>query len=322
MLTRSVLLFVELVVLFFSVSFGIELLQRWVGPERLRAWMGGHPAVAALKGITIGFITPFCTYSAIPMLVGMRQAAVPPAGYVAFIVAAPVLDPILFGALVFIVGLKVAAIYSVVAFVGAMSLALLAQHVGIERHLKPLSAFTNAGRLPVTTVPATSPTAGSAPAAPDQCEEGSCGDDRRLPWSGLRLESAHAAQAATRLLRSVGVLLVAGVSVGLAIEALVPAETAATITGNNSALSIPTAAALGIPLYFHTGLFIPIADSLNEAGVGIGSIVALTIAGAGASIPEFMILTRLARPRLIAALFLYVFAVAVTGGFLAQALPS
>ena len=55
----------------------------------------------------VGFVTPFCTYSAIPMLVGFRQAGVQPAGYVAFIVAAPVLDPLLFGALVLIVGVSI-----------------------------------------------------------------------------------------------------------------------------------------------------------------------------------------------------------------------
>ena len=45
--------------------------------------MGGRPVVAALKGITVGFLTPFCTYSALPLLMGLRRARVAPAGYVA-----------------------------------------------------------------------------------------------------------------------------------------------------------------------------------------------------------------------------------------------
>ena len=44
----SALLLVELVALFFGVSFGIELLQRRIGPERVKAWMGGRPVVAGL----------------------------------------------------------------------------------------------------------------------------------------------------------------------------------------------------------------------------------------------------------------------------------
>lgn len=321
MVTGTAFLLAELVVLFFGVSFGIELLRRRVGPERLRAWIGGRPVVAACKGIALGFVTPFCTYSAIPLLVGMRQAAVPPAGYVAFIVAAPVLDPILFGALAIIVGTKVAVIYLVVAFVAALSLALVAQHVGIERHLKPVSALAGPRRAAVATAAAVSaacavePDRSTADPGVDDCD-----DDHLPPWSGLRVETRHAAIAAVRLLRSVGLLLVVGVTVGLAIEALVPAEAAAEITGTNSAFSIPIAATLGIPLYFHTELFVPIADSLNGAGVGIGTIVALTIAGAGANVPEFIILSRLAGLRLIATFFAYVFAVAVAGGLIAQTL--
>ncbi|MEL6983450.1 MAG: permease, partial [Actinomycetota bacterium] len=63
-----------------------------------------------------------------------------------------------------------------------------------------------------------------------------------------------------------------------------------------------------------------IADSLRAAGVGIGAIVALTISGAGANIPEFIILSRLAARRLIAVFVAYVFTIALVGGLLAQAL--
>ncbi len=310
-------LLTELLFLFFGVSFVIELLQRRIGPERLRSWMGGRPVGAALKGIALGFVTPFCTYSAIPVLVGMRQAAVAPAGYIAFIVAAPVLDPVLFGALAIIVGIKVAVIYLVVAFVAALALALFAQHVGIERHLKPISSLTKTASVSVV--------ASSSPglAAIDAQHEGSApGDGCRggsvTPWRDLGVEARHAARVATHLLRSVGLLLIVGVTVGLVIEALVSPELVADITGSNSTLSIPLAAALGTPLYFHTELFVPIADSLDSAGVSVGTIVALTIAGAGANLPEFVILSRLARARVIAVFFAYVFAVAIVGGLIAQ----
>ena len=63
-----------------AVSFGLNLLRRRVGDERLRTIMGASPVGAALRGIGVGFITPFCTYSAIPVLVSLRRAGVTPAG--------------------------------------------------------------------------------------------------------------------------------------------------------------------------------------------------------------------------------------------------
>lgn len=308
----TVWLLLELVALFFGVAFLVQLAQRRLGGDRVRAWMGGPPLVAALKGIAIGFVTPFCTYSAIPMLVGFRQAGVAPAGYVAFLSAAPVLDPVLFGALLLIVGAQAATVYTAVAFVAAISLALTAQRVGIEHRLKPLPAelLVTAGGGGVTE---------AAPEVDEPGCESAC-DVATTPWRGLRRESEAACRAATGLLRSVGPLLLVGVGVGLAIEALVSPDMVAAITGNNAGWSIPVAAALGTPLYFQTSLFVPIAHSLTTAGVGIGAIVALTISGAGANVPEFVILTKLADRLLIAIFFGYVFFVALFGGLIAQAL--
>lgn len=308
MIGSTLFLVVELVILFVGVAFGVELLQRRLGPERLRGWMGGTPVVAALKGIAVGFITPFCTYSAVPLLIGLRRAGVPTAGYVAFIVAAPVLDPVLFGALALIVGIDVALAYVAIAFCAAMTLALVAQRVGIDRHLKPLPA-------PRATTLATVG-ARANPPTEDSADPGTCSDPQ--PWAGLRDEAAAAARTTGTLFRSFGPLLALGVAVGVAIETFISPDTVAGITGDNSLLAIPIAAGLGTPLYFSTELFIPIADALSVAGVGAGAIVALTIAGAGANVPEFIILTKLAQRRLIAILFAYVFAVATIGGLLAQ----
>lgn len=116
-----------------------------------------------------------------------------------------------------------------------------------------------------------------------------------------------------------GPLLLVGVAISLVIDAAVPPDVTEQITSASPTFAIPIAAALGTPLYVSTGVFIPIADSLQSAGVGIGAIVALTIAGAGANLPEFVILSKLAKPRIIAIFFGYVFDVAVAGGLLVEA---
>lgn len=290
MIRDTVILIVELAILFFAVAFFVHISQRWLGEERLRRWMGGRPVVAALKGIAVGFITPFCTYSAIPMLLGLRRAGVAPAGYVAFIVAAPVLDPILFGALTLIVGFQASLIYAAVAFSAAMTLALVAQRIDVEQFMKPIDSSSESCETP--------------------CEP--------TTWRGLRIEAGDASSAAISLLRSLGPVLLLGVGIGVAIQLFVPADFVASVAGNDTPFAIPVAAGLGTPLYFNTELFVPIADSLAAVGVGIGAIVALTIAGAGANLPEFVILSRLAKGGALTVFVGYVFVVAIAGGFLAQ----
>ena len=318
MIADTLALIVELALLFFAVAFLVHISQRWLGEDRLRRWMGGRPVVAALKGIGVGFITPFCTYSAIPMLLGLRRAGVSPAGYVAFIVAAPVLDPILFGALVLIVGWAAALIYVAVAFSAAMTLALVAQRIDVSRFLKPVTAGVSGGG---SRVPAMAVASGVDVTAPGEraCADDSCRPGNDRAWRGLRTEAAEASTAAVALLRTLGPILLVGVGIGLAIELLVPPEVVASVAGKDNVLAIPVAAGLGTPLYFNTELFVPIADSLAAVGVGVGAIVALTIAGAGANIPEFVILSKLARSRVLVVFVGYVFSVAMIGGLLAQA---
>jgi uncharacterized membrane protein YraQ (UPF0718 family) len=147
-----------------------------------------------------------------------------------------------------------------------------------------------------------------------------CGLSSSTGWQGWRPEISSAAASAARLLRSVAVVLALGVALGLLIKASVSPEDTARITGGNQFLSIPIAALIGTPLYFSTALFVPIADSLTAAGVGIGAIVALTISGAGASLPEFLLLTKFADIRILAVFFGYVLTIALVGGLLAQAI--
>ena len=301
----AALLVAEMVALFLLVTLAVTLLQRRLGDATIRRWMGGTGRRAALKGIAVGFITPFCTYSAIPVLLGMRQAGVRPAGYAAFIFAAPVVDPVMVGVLAIIIGPAGAATYVATAFAAAFLLALIVDAVDIAPHLKPVPALVG------------SPAPASGPDTPGTSSPPvGCSSPEGAPWSGWREESRAAWRRATTLLRSMAWLIAAGVGAGLAIGLLVPTDALAGVAGAQNPLAVPAAAAAGVPLYFGTELFVPIGDALHAKGAGTGAIVALVIAGAGANIPEFALLTKIARGRVVAAFFAYVFAVAVAAGLL------
>lgn len=310
----------------------ISLLRRRLGDETIQRWMGGPPHRAALKGIALGAVTPFCTYSAIPVLLGMRQAGVRPAGYTAFLFAAPVVDPILVGALAIIIGPTGAGVYTVAAFAAAFTLALIVDAIDITPHLKPIPALASASAVAEpapalaaagaqtesTAQPVPAATAGTTAGAPTCSPEPSApcpsSSSDPEPWRGWRAEAPEAWRRALVLLRGMAWLVVIGVVVGLGISLAVPTDSLAGVAGSQSPLAVPIAAAVGVPFYVGTELFIPIGDALRTSGVGVGAIVALTIAGAGANLPEFALLTKLARGRLVAAFFGYVFFVAVLGG--------
>lgn len=295
----------ELVLLFVAVSFLVALADRRLGADRIRRWMGGGPLLGALKGVALGVVTPFCSYSTIPVLVGLLDAEVRLATAAAFVVASPVLDPLLLAAIALLFGPALAAGYAAVTATGAVLAGLVADAslrqglVAVARHTPRLA----------TPVPH-----GVTEATSDGCRAGD--RDRPPPWRGLRAESRDAWRSALATTRALLPSVVAAVLVGAVVSVAIPPHVLAGFAGPGNPLAVPAAALLGVPLYVGAEALLPVAVTLLDKGVGLGPVFALLIAGAGVSLPELGMLAGIVGARLVAALVAVVFAVAVAGGLL------
>lgn len=295
----------ELVLLFVAVSFLVALARRRLGADRIRRWMGGGPLVGALKGVGLGLVTPFCSYSTIPVLVGLLDAEVRLATAAAFVVASPLLDPLLLAAIALLFGLAPAAGYAAVTVSGALLAGLVADvslRQGLAAVVRPTPAL-------VTLV-----TGGVTEVTSDGCRAGAPG--RPPPWRGMRAESREAWRSALATIRGLLPSVMVAVLVGATVSVAIPPDVLARIAGPGSPLAVPAAALLGVPLYVGAEALLPVGVVLLDNGVGLGPLFALLIAGAGVSVPELGMLAGIIRPRLVVALVGVVFAVAVAGGLL------
>ena len=109
--------------------------------------------------------------------------------------------------------------------------------------------------------------------------------------------------------------LLIGVAIGAFIYGFVPAGWVARVAGPGNPLAIPVAAVIGIPLYIRVETMIPIGMVLLQKGMSLGTLMALIIGGAGASIPGVTLLVSIFKPRLVAAFVLTIFVVAVLAGY-------
>jgi len=115
-------------------------------------------------------------------------------------------------------------------------------------------------------------------------------------------------------------VIAAGAAIGAFIYGFFPQDLVVRLAGPGNPWSIPTAAAVGVPMYIRAETVIPISAALVEKGVGVGTVLALIIGGAGASIPEIIILASMFRKKLIFAFVATVFAVAIAAGYLVDLL--
>jgi hypothetical protein len=78
----------ELVALFLALSFLVGLLQAWLPQEKVRSlFERRRPITGYLVGAALGAVTPFCSYSTIPVLVGLLRTGVPFGPTMAFLFA-------------------------------------------------------------------------------------------------------------------------------------------------------------------------------------------------------------------------------------------
>ena len=110
--------------------------------------------------------------------------------------------------------------------------------------------------------------------------------------------------------------LLLGAGIGALIYGFFPQDIVVKLAGPGNPWSIPIAAGIGVPMYIRAETIIPISAALVEKGMGMGTVLALIIGGAGASIPEITLLASLFKKKLLAAFVLNVFLVAIVAGYL------
>ena len=135
-LSTFIFIFAELTVLFVLISFFIGILQQYIPPEKIKEYLGNRRSyvLAAL----LGAVTPFCSCSTIPFLKGLIRARVKFGGIVVFLLASPLLNPIIIGLFVIAFGWQVAVYYFVVAMVFSILSGLFIEKLGFERYVIPI----------------------------------------------------------------------------------------------------------------------------------------------------------------------------------------
>lgn len=285
-----VLITVELIALFLLISALVETILMYVPEEKIRKKLSGAGIFGNIITAGFGALTPFCACSTIPMTVGFLNAGVPFGSAISFLIASPLLNPIILGMLGAMVGIKAMAAYFVIAFSCSVLFGLLLERIGAQRYVK------NVRLKPATC-----------------CAGGEVVDKRSLPFRG-KVKAAFA--GAWGSLRPIMGYLLIGVALGAGIYGYMPQDFVMKIAGPDNPFAIPVAAVLGIPLYIRAETAIPIGLALMGKGMSIGAVIALIIGGAGMAIAEMTMLASIFKNRLVAMIVLVIFLTAVVSGYL------
>ena len=127
-------IFLELVVLFLSISTAISLILQYIPREKFGRYLSGRAGyfMAAL----LGSITPFCACSTIPLTLGLLNAGVSIGPVLTFVLVSPLLNPIIVGMVWTLMGWKACLIYFSACFFSAMAGGWLMKTFHAERYVR------------------------------------------------------------------------------------------------------------------------------------------------------------------------------------------
>jgi uncharacterized membrane protein YraQ (UPF0718 family) len=283
----------KVLLLLLGIMTGISFLRSYFPPERMRAALAGRGTFPATVGAAaFGVVTPFCSCSAVPLFIGFVEAGIPLGVTFAFLISSPMVNEVALVLLWGLFGPGIAILYMgsglTVAIVGGLVLGRLP----LERWIEPWVLAVRAGG-------------------------GATSLDLRLSVE----QRMRDAWTTTRdLVRKVLLYVIIGIGIGAFIHGFVPMELIAQIGGRDNPFAVPIVVLIAIPLYSNAAGTIPIVEALLGKGLPLGTTLAFMMAIVAISLPEFVILRRVMKIRLMAAFA----AVVVTGilaiGFLFNAL--
>ncbi len=276
----------ELALLFLGISTIVAIVLMYIPQEKLKSWLSGHGIRGNFLGAVVGSLTPFCACSTIPMTLGMLNSGAPFGPVMSFVIASPLLNPIILSMVAGLMGINAAMLYFGITFAGSIFFGLILEKIGGAKYVRKVKAKA------------------------DCCDSGA----KSIPktFSGkFRL----ALKSSWTDFKAVLVYLLIGVGIGAAIYGYIPQDFIAEIAGPNNPFAVPVAAIVGVPLYIRAETAIPIGLALSQKGMSMGAVIALIIGGAGMAIPEMSMLASIFRKRLVGSIVAVIFLTAVIGGY-------
>jgi len=262
----SIKIFILLSVIIFIVS----IIRSFLPPEKIRHMLSRkNRYLGNVLAATLGIITPFCSCSAVPLFLGFVESGVPLGVTFSFLVSSPMINEVALVLLLGMFGLKVALIYIGSGLIIAIFSGIIIGKLKVENLVEN---FGLNGQIRST-------------------ENGI-----KMGWNE-RVD--YAKRYTIEIIKKVWAYILIGIGLGAWIHGYVPVDFLAKYAGADKWYAVPFATLIGIPLYSNAAGVIPLVSALTEKGVAMGTTLAFMMAVTGLSLPEFLILRRVMKTRLI-----------------------
>ena len=261
---------VKIFILISVIIFAVSIIRSFLPPEKIRRILSHkYQFTGNILAALFGIVTPFCSCSAVPLFLGFVEAGVPLGVTFSFLVASPMINEVALVLLLGMFGWKVALIYIISGLIIAILAGIVIGKLKVEGLVEE---FVYNHKINATA------------------------NITEMSW---RDRANYAKTYTLDILKKVWPYILIGIGIGAWIHGYVPTDFLARYAGRDKWYAVPLATLIGIPLYSNAAGVIPLVSVLTEKGVAMGTTLAFMMAVTGLSLPEFMILKKVMKTKLI-----------------------
>ncbi len=268
--TKIVLLLLAItqIMSFINVVFPVEKIRTFLATRNLY-WF--EYFLASI----FGAITPFCSCSSIPLFVGFLKWWIPLWVTFAFLITSPLVNEVAIAVFLWVFWLKVTAIYMISWIVLWMLGWYIIWKLKMEKYVADFIWNINVDNaIQVEQV--------------------------KKSWKEIWKESSKEWLAITK---KIILYVLVWVAVGAIIHWYVPEWFFQTYITKENPFAVPLSVILWIPMYANATSIIPIMQSLVDKWIPLWMVLAFMMAVVGLSFPEFLILKKVMKLRLLFTFF-------------------
>ena len=256
--------------------------------------------------VLLGAVTPFCSCSTLPMTIGLIKARAAFGPIMSFLFTSPLLNPFIVGLFWVSFGAKITLIYTVFVITLAIFSGFILQKLNFERYI----------RKELLTPTCESSACSEQQTSTSECKQSTSKNVNKDSLTAyIPLNKRLLIKASFSQFFSFMPYMVLGVLIGAILHGYVPTSFFGEISNIDTYWLIPLSAIIGVFLYVRASTMVPIAGALAAKGMSMGAIMSLTIGGAGASLPEMIMMKKMFHWPLLFAFISLVFVTACLTGF-------
>ncbi len=268
---------IKIILLLLVITLLMTLLNSYLPIEKIRDFLSRNKLfwLEYVFASLFGAVTPFCTCSSIPLFVGFLKAWIPLGVTFAFLITSPLVNEVAIAMFLWIFWIKVTAIYMISGIVMGIVWWRFLGKLKLENYLADFIQAKRANQS-VQMI------------------------QKKIIFSQRIKEVTKEAWSITK---KVTPYILLWVAVGAAIHGFVPTGFFEQYISKNNPFAVPVAVIVWIPMYANAMGVIPIVQALIAKWIPLGTWLAFMMAVVGLSLPEFLILKKVMKTKLLLIFF-------------------